>query len=146
MTLYTKKKKNKKIEVYRDPIEKFCIIQIFPYMMVTVLTALFGAIYEKYSHEVYSYYMIYAFMIPLMLGILPSFILEIFLKKEVPSVINRIWNCGVATLTIGSLFKGVLEIYGTTNRLVIVYPIAGGVLFLLAIIFGFLLPLLNKEK
>ena len=32
--------------------------------------AVFGMIYEVFSHEVYSYYMIYAFVIPLLLGAL----------------------------------------------------------------------------
>ena len=31
----------------------------------------------------------------------------------------------LATLTAGSILKGVLDIYGTTNRLMIAYPAAG---------------------
>ena len=31
------------------------------YLLSTVICALFGAVYELFSHEVYSYYMIYAF-------------------------------------------------------------------------------------
>ena len=38
------------------------------------------------------------------------------------------WASGIAALTVGSIFRGVLEIYGTTNRLVIVYPVVGGTL------------------
>ena len=32
------------------------------------------------------------------------------------------------TLTAGSLLKGVLDIYGTTNRLLLVYPAAAAVI------------------
>ena len=32
---------------------------------------LLGAVYERFSHEVYSYYMIYGFAVPLVLGVLP---------------------------------------------------------------------------
>ena len=38
----------------------------------------------------------------------------------------------VITLTAGSLLKGALDIYGTTNRLLIIYPVAA--LLILAII------------
>ena len=38
------------------------------------------------------------------------------------------WGSGIAAMTAGSIFRGVLEIYGTTNKLVIVYPVAGTVL------------------
>ena len=38
------------------------------------------------------------------------------------------WGSGIAALTVGSIFRGVLDIYGTTNKLVIVYPVVGTVL------------------
>ena len=34
----------------------------------------------------------------------------------------------IATLTTGSLLKGALDIYGTTSRLLIVYPLTAAVL------------------
>jgi hypothetical protein len=36
----------------------------------------------------------------------------------------------IATLSIGSVIKGVLEIYGTTSFLTAVYPVLGGVLLI----------------
>lgn len=39
-----------------------------------------------------------------------------------------LWHMGLAALTVGSLFGGVLEIYGTTSRLLSVYPLVGGIL------------------
>ena len=41
------------------------------YVAVALFCALFGAVYEIFSHEVYSYPMIYAFAIPLAGGALP---------------------------------------------------------------------------
>jgi hypothetical protein len=38
------------------------------------------------------------------------------------------WNSGLAALTTGAIFKGVLDIYGTTNKLIAVYPAAGTIL------------------
>lgn len=94
---------------------------------------LFGAIYEVFSHQVYSYFMLYAFAIPLMLGVLPYAVL--LLKEKYPSkLFLNLWNTAIATLSIGSVFAGVLAIYGTTNSLIVVYPIAGGLLMLVCLV------------
>ncbi|MCR5155803.1 MAG: hypothetical protein K6C96_03865 [Butyrivibrio sp.] len=99
----------------------------------TAFLALFGAIYELFSHGVTSYYMIYAFGIPLIMGVLPYEVMLI--KNKFPGKpFTDIWNTAIATLSIGCVFKGVLEIYGTTNRLIIVYPIAGAVLVLISLL------------
>ena len=98
------------------------------YLFVTVFTALFGAIYERFSHEVYSYFMIYAFAVPLLLGVLPYSIMA-FKGKTLASVPARnLIHAGVSTLTVGSVVKGVLDIFGTTNYLAVFYPIIGGAL------------------
>ncbi len=92
-----------------------------------IFLALFGAFYEAFSHGVYSYFMTYAFAIPLLLGVTLYAIL--LAKKKYPSLVFlRLWNAGTVVLSWGSVYEGVLEIYGTTNRLMIVYPIAGGLL------------------
>ena len=44
-----------------------------------------------------------------------------------------LYNCGIATLTVGSIFQGVLEIYGTTNSLVNVYLVLGNMLIISAV-------------
>jgi len=98
----------------------------------TVLLTLFGAIYELFSHGVYSYFMLYAFAIPLILGVLPYAML-LLLEKYPRNLFTNLWNTAIATLSVGSVFAGVLEIYGTTNSLIIVYPVAGGILLLLGI-------------
>jgi len=104
--------------------------QTFFHLTIAAFFALFGAIYELFSHEVYSYFMLYAFAIPLILGALPCSILTVFgHKKPFLGLLTKrtffFWNCGVLTLTIGCAFQGVLEIYGTSSRLIVVYPIAG---------------------
>ena len=103
----------------------------FVYLFISLLCILFGAVYEYYSHEVYSYFMLYAFVIPLAGGALPFFAMA-FCTIPMPNRVSRnLYHSGIAALTTGSLFEGALEIYGTTNRLVSVYWILG-VLFLLA--------------
>ncbi len=68
--------------------------------------------------------MIYAFAFPLMLGAFPC---AVFLRKSYApgKWAMWLWNAAVFTWTVGSVFKGVLEIYGTTNRLILVYWVAG---------------------
>ncbi len=90
----------------------------------TVFLALFGAVYEVFSHGVYSYWMIYAFAIPLVMGVIPYTILLIRHKTPEKAFL-RLLSAAIAVFSVGCVFIGVLEIYGTTNKLVTVYPIAG---------------------
>ena len=83
-------------------------------------------VYEHFSHEVYSIFMIGAFAIPLIAGIV-----YMFIRKKVN---KYLFTTGWITLLVGSYMKGVLEIFGTTNRLLIVYWIVGTVLILLSFV------------
>lgn len=113
MTLYTSDEKRR--------VLRYCMLDV----AATVFIALFGGIYEYFSHDVYSYFMMYAFAVPLVLGVLP---MVVMLKRgrNIPSAFSMlIYHAGLAALTVGSVFQGVLEIYGTTNRLIAIYPIVG---------------------
>ena len=95
------------------------------YLGVSVFLALFGAVYELFSHGVYSYFMIYSFAVPLLGGCLPWLLAA---KGFIPG--PGTWSgllmaFAVSVLSTGSVFRGVLEIYGTTNRLSAVYLWAG---------------------
>lgn len=98
----------------------------------SVFFALFGAVYEHFSHQVYSYFMIYAFALPLALCALP-YALCLRRGRQLPDPFPGLWNAAVLTLTVGSVLRGVLDIYGTTSRLLIVYPIAAAALALLSV-------------
>ncbi len=98
----------------------------FAYLFVTLFLVLFGAVYEHFSHEVYSWYMLYAFAIPLVCGVFLFFALGFSERIPLPHrAAANLYHSGVAALTTGCVFKGVLEIYGTTNKLIKVYWIAG---------------------
>ncbi len=125
------------IKKSRREIEKL----VFTYLLVTIACAILGAVYESFSHGVYSYYMLYAFMIPLLGGTLP-FSCVLYFRNKIPRpMARRFHHFGISTLTVGSIFCGVLEIYGTTNRLVIIYFILGGIFLFL----GNLMYLLQKK-
>ena len=119
----------------------------FLFLAAGTACAVFGMIYEIFSHEVYSFYMIYAFLILLVPGALLNLVIaRLAVKKEkqprtrvegvfFPGRFTRsAWNSALAALTVGAVFKGVLDIYGTTNRLIVVYPIAAVLLFCAAAI------------
>ena len=121
--------------------EDHCASVIRAYLFAAVGCAMFGAIYELFSHEVYSCFMICSFAFPLLLGALPFFLLKREENMFSGSFPADLVHAGVAALTAGSIMQGVLEIYGTTNPLVLVYWVVGAVLTAV----GWLLVIL-KEK
>ena len=84
------------------------------YLVLSVFVFVFSQIYEYFSHGVYSNYMLYAFLIPFLGLCVPSFLLH-SLKKSLPANSRFLWKAGIATLTVGSIYKGILEIYGTNG-------------------------------
>lgn len=103
------------------------------HMAATVFTAIFGAIYEYFSFGVYSFYMIYAFLIPLLFGVLPWLYMaehSSSRKGYPPRLSVNLSNAGIATLTVGAIFRGILEIYGTTSVYSRYYMVMGAFLLL----------------
>ena len=99
------------------------------YLALTIFCIVFAVVYESMSHGVYSNYMILAFLFPLIGGVVPCVAL-LALKSEVyiPEFSEVLYHSGVITLMIGSIFEGVLYIYGTTNSLSRVFWAMGGTL------------------
>ena len=109
---------------------------MFIYLGVSLFGALFGYIYELNGHGIYSFDMLFGFIYPLIGGFLFYFLLFIFKCKSLPSFFSScFYNAGVATLTVASYFKGVLDIYGTTNEVLYnIYLIVGIPLFAIGIV------------
>ncbi len=107
--------------------EKSYTSVIKTYLLETVGCAIFGAVYELFSHGVWSCFMIGAFAFPLLLGAIPFFLMQ-KRGKPFPRRAAELVHAGVAALTVGSILQGVLEIYGTSNPFMIVYWVAGGTL------------------
>ena len=103
-------------------------------MLLVFAIAVFGMIYERFSHGVYSNYMIYAFFIPFVLSLMPAVIHCLTGRVRISDTAKTLWDCGVAFLTVGCIFRGVLDIYGTSNAKLVLYPIIGAGLILAAII------------
>ena len=106
----------------------------FAYLWLAVLCAAIGAVYEHFSHDVYSAWMIYAFSFPLVGGALVFSCMSQWRIMPVPTrAALNLYHSGIATLTVGSFFQGALEIYGTSNALVRAYWIAGVIFLVLAL-------------
>ncbi len=114
-------------------------------LIAALFCALFGAVYEVFGHGVYSYGMLYAFAFPLALGVLPLYLIDVLHAPYPNKTLRSVWHAGIATLTVGSIVTGVLEIYGTTNPLTLVYWILGGVAVLTGIA-GYVLLLLQRRR
>lgn len=119
----------------------------FIYLIVSIILMIAGAVYEHFSFGVYSYFMIYAFAIPLAGGALPF--LAKYMKDmrgadsssgvgtetiaysgEVSEAVasgrhEAIYHLALATLTAGSIVHGILAICGRPNSLTVIYLIAG---------------------
>lgn len=118
-----------------------CASIALKYLLVSCFCALFGGIYELFSHEVYAHSMLYAFAYPLVGGVLPFLALGLSPHGRLPgSWASVLYHCGIGTLTLGSIVEGVLIIYGTTHFLTLCYPVAGWLL----VGIGILLWLINS--
>ena len=102
------------------------------HLSFAILCAVFGAVYEHFSFGVYSYCMIYSFAAPLVIGFI---LLHVALSgRKVPLLFLQLIGAASATLSIGCITTGIIEIYGTTNHLLYAYPVAGVILLLFSII------------
>ena len=72
-------------------------------MLIALFCAIFGAVYELFGHNVYSYRMIYAFLAPLVLGAICLFALALR-AKWLPGSWPLIYYIAAAAL----LFTGLI--------------------------------------
>ena len=88
--------------------------------------ALFGAVYEHFSFGVYSVFMVYAFVFPLLAGLL---LLLAAMGRRRPSqrTLFLLHAC-TAALAVGSIAAGIIRISGRENLLLPVYPLLGAAL------------------
>ena len=95
----------------------------FIYLGIAAFIALFGGIYEQFSHGIMSKHMIYAYHWVIALGAIVYLILWLLPLKKMPGVLTEcIYNTGVAMMTMRSIYMGVVEIYGKSgNRMTAAY-------------------------
>lgn len=108
--------------------------RLVTYIAITIFCGSFSAIYEHFSHEVYSVFMVYLFVIPLVLGVVPEIIRMIAPRLHINSPWSRLFQAfAIATLTVGACLQGVVEIYGTTNGYILSFLVVGSALLMTSI-------------
>lgn len=122
----------------------------FGYLAASVIIAAASQVYGLFSHGVHSPFMTFAFVIPLIIGAVPHIAAALSRSAGKGERIHRILAddavCDlqlavIATLTAGSLLKGALDIYGTTNRLLMGYPVLAA-----AIIAAFIIKKVSRGR
>ena len=95
------------------------------YLGITLFIALFGFVYEQFSHNVHTFYMWFAWIWPLIFGFIPYLLFYLLPIKKVPGIITEsVYNFGVAMLTVRSIYMGVIIIYNTTgDTMITIYTI-----------------------
>lgn len=117
---------------------------VISYTLITIFFFAFSRIYEAFSFGETSVHMHYLFAAPLVGGIQ----LAIFLKvlPHFSRISLNLWNSAVATITAGTLFRGIVNLSGRSTTLDAPYWYVGISFAILAIITIFINPNLWKNN
>jgi len=95
------------------------------YISTTLFCIAFNYIYSLFGHGVSSPFMSYAFVFSLMLGVV-GFMALGWLNLDNRIAFN-IYNAGIATLTVGSILQGIIDIAGADTTYPVYYFVVGTV-------------------
>ena len=122
---------------------------IWIYLILSVTAVVINKVYGVFGHGVDSPSMTWMFLYPLLGGALFYFIIERFvphiIKLSGYRVFCNIYNSGIATLTFGSLLKGILNIAGTSSSYLVFFYIVGGGFLVAALIMMFI-KIINQKR
>lgn len=125
--------------IYSETI-KWSKRNMLVYLISSLFVIAFGQIYEIFSHGIFSWFMILAF-VPLLVCFLVWLAIWLLsvkkhIKKKPDIIFQKCFNLSAIILSIGCIVQGVVDIYGTTSRLISVYWIVGLILLAVALIYG----------
>ena len=96
---------------------------VIVYAVVTGLCIALNYVYSLFGHGVSSPFMTYAFVYSLVLGVLGFIVIgRLQLNNRVA---YNLYNAGIATLTVGSFLRGILDIAGADTVYPLYYFIVG---------------------
>ncbi|MDO4872370.1 MAG: hypothetical protein Q4A27_03040 [bacterium] len=102
------------------------------YFSATLFIAVFGQIYEHLAYGETSNFMRFAFLAPLIGGILITFMLK--KMPNLPRASFNFWNSAAATAALGCIFRGIVNLSGRTTTLDIYYWLTVVILAILAVV------------
>jgi hypothetical protein len=95
------------------------------YVFTAILCIAFNYIYSLFSHGVSSPFMSYAFVFSLVLGVVGFAVIgRLDLDNRIAF---NLYNAGIATLTVGSILRGIIDIAGADTTYPVYYFSVGTV-------------------
>ena len=118
------------------------------YLSITAFIALFGCVYEQFSHNVHTFYMWFAWIWVLGFGFVPYLLLYLLPIKQMPGYLTEcVYNFGVAMITFRSIYKGVIIIYNTTgDDMIMAYTVLAIIGLASGLVLYIIGLLLNKKQ
>jgi hypothetical protein len=96
------------------------------YVFTTLLCIAFNYVYSLFGHGVSSPFMSHAFVFSLVLGAVGF---AVFGRLNLSNrVASSLYNAGIATLTVGSILRGIIDIAGADTAYPVYYFSVGTVL------------------
>lgn len=96
---------------------------VIVYISMTLFLIAFNFIYSLFGHGVTSPFMTYAFGFSLGLGVVGFIVIGWMHVKN--RIAFNLYNAGIATLIVGSLLRGILDIAGADTSYPVYYFIVG---------------------
>ena len=130
--------------LFTSDIKKTYFITLIIYVISTIFSVIFNAVYYQFSHEVSSKYMSLAFLYPLCMGVVVYGVM--FFINWFDKVSYNAYNAGVATVTMASILLGVNEIAGADTIYYKYFYIVSFILFGVSILWPIIKLLINRFK
>ena len=113
---------------------------VLVYLVLSVVAVAVDNIYAIFGHGVRSDYMSLMLLYPLLGGAVVYFLVGLltwnsYATSRMYRLGYNLYNSGVATLTVGSFYKGILEIAGTASDLESAFMIVGWAFAAIGMIF-----------
>jgi zinc transporter ZupT len=123
---------------------------ILVYIVLSLTAIAVDNIYAIFGHGVSSPAMTWMFLYPLIGGALIYFLIE----RLIPGVSRspdyrlfyNVYNSGIATLTMGSFLKGILDIAGTSSPYTVLFNVTGWLFAAAGLILLTLRYIASREK
>lgn len=96
------------------------------YLFATLFCMALNYVYSLFGHGVSSPFMSYAFVFSFVLGVVGFLLLDRLNLNN--RVAFNLYNAGIATLTIGSILRGVIDIAGADTVYPVYYFYVGAIL------------------
>ena len=127
-----------------NPIKKRLKKTILWYPLISAFFFVGSRIYEHFSFGETSAFMHYLFLIPLIGGAL--LVALQLIVKGLSRITLNLWNSGVATITAGALYRGIVNLSGRSTTMDQLYYYLGVAFLALALISLFFVRSVWVEK